>query len=205
MTDRTPDQLKLPVALWTREAVRDLIAQRTGLAVSARTAGRYLKRWGFTPQKPLRRAYERDPVAVERWKRAEYPAIVKQAKAENAEIHWGDQLGAQRSSSRPQLRPTRRDAGDPGHGTALPGQHDVEHHQPWPSVLPGLRRLVQRRSLHPLLPSVAASAAPARVPDRRRSPGAPLGRRATGCTPTDDASACSSCPATAPNSIQTST
>lgn len=94
ITDRTPDQLKLPFALWTREAVRDLIAQRTGLVVSVRTAGRYLKRWGFTPQRPLRRAYERDPVAVERWKHEEYPAIVKQAKAENAEIHWADQLGA---------------------------------------------------------------------------------------------------------------
>jgi transposase len=94
ITDRTPDQLKLPFALWTREAVRDLIAQRTGLEVSVRTAGRYLQRWGFTPQKPLRRAYERDPVAVQRWKAQEYPAIVKQAKLENAEIHWGDQLGA---------------------------------------------------------------------------------------------------------------
>jgi transposase len=94
ITDRTPDQLRLAFALWTREAVRDLIAQRTGWHVSVRTAGRYLKRWGFTPQKPLRRAYERDPVAVQRWKAQEYPAIVKQAKAENAEIHWGDQLGA---------------------------------------------------------------------------------------------------------------
>ncbi|MBK8915168.1 MAG: IS630 family transposase [Phycisphaerales bacterium] len=70
ITDRTPDQLKLAFALWTREAVRDLIAQRTGLQVSVRTVSRYLKRWGFTPQKPLRRAYERDPAAVERWKRA---------------------------------------------------------------------------------------------------------------------------------------
>jgi transposase len=94
ITDRTPDQLKLSFALWTREAVRDLIAQRTGLPISVRTAGRYLKRWGFTPQKPLRRAYERDPAAVKRWKEQEYPAIVRQAKAEKAEIHWGDQLGA---------------------------------------------------------------------------------------------------------------
>jgi transposase len=94
ITDRTPDQLKLPFALWTREAVRDLIAQRCLVDVSVRTAGRYLKHWGFTPQKPLRRAYERDPAAVQRWKEQEYPAIVRQAKAENAEIHWGDQLGA---------------------------------------------------------------------------------------------------------------
>lgn len=91
--DRTPDQLRLPFALWTREAVRDLIAQRCGVTFSVRTVGRYLKRWGFTPQKPLRRAYERDPAAVQRWKAQEYPAIARQAKAENAEIHWGDQLG----------------------------------------------------------------------------------------------------------------
>lgn len=93
ITDRTPDQLKLPFMLWTREAVRDLIARRCGLNISVRTAGRYLKRWGFTPQKPLRRAYERDPVAAKRWKQEEYPAIEKQARAANAEIHWGDQMG----------------------------------------------------------------------------------------------------------------
>jgi transposase len=93
ITDRTPDQLKLPFALWTREAVRDLIAQRYGIHFSVRTAGRYLQRWGFTPQKPLRRAYERDPAAVQRWKAQEYPAIARQANAENAEIHWGDQMG----------------------------------------------------------------------------------------------------------------
>lgn len=93
ITDRTPDQLKLPFALWTREAVRDLLAQRYGLPLSVRTVGRYLQRWGFTPQKPLRRAYERDPAAVRRWKEQEYPAIARQAKAEKAEIHWGDQMG----------------------------------------------------------------------------------------------------------------
>jgi transposase len=93
ITDRTPDQLKLPFALWTREAVRDLIAQRYGIHVSVRTVGRYLERWGFTPQKPLRRAYERDPAAVKRWKQQEYPAIARQARAEKAEMHWGDQLG----------------------------------------------------------------------------------------------------------------
>jgi transposase len=93
ITDRCPDQLKLPFALWRREAVRDLIAQRFGVQISVRTAGRYLAGWGLTPQKPLRRAYERDPVAVQRWLDQEYPAIEKQAKAENAEIHWGDQMG----------------------------------------------------------------------------------------------------------------
>jgi transposase len=93
ITDRCPDQLKLPFALWTRAAVQQLLSDRYGLEVSVWTVGRYLARWGLTPQKPLRRAYERDPVAVQRWLDEEYPAIEKQAKAENAEIHWGDQMG----------------------------------------------------------------------------------------------------------------
>jgi len=93
ITDRCPDQLKLPFALWTREAVQLLLAERFGLEVSVWTVGRYLAKWGLTPQKPLRRAYERDPLAVQRWLDEEYPAIDKQAQAENAEIHWGDQMG----------------------------------------------------------------------------------------------------------------
>jgi transposase len=93
ITDRCPDQLKLPFALWTREAVQHLLAERFGLDVSVWTVGRYLAKWGLTPQKPLRRAYERDPVAVQRWLDEEYPAIARQAKAEKAEIHWGDQMG----------------------------------------------------------------------------------------------------------------
>ncbi len=93
ISDRCPDQLKLPFALWTREAVRQLLSERFGLEVSVWTVGRYLAKWGLTPQKPLRRAYERDPLAVRRWLDRQYPAIVTQAKAEKGEIHWGDQMG----------------------------------------------------------------------------------------------------------------
>ena len=88
-----PDQLLLPFALWSREAVAALIRKRTGRTVSLSTAGRYLKRWNMTPQKPMRRAYERDPVAVKAWLRSEYPAIKKRAKGENALILWGDEMG----------------------------------------------------------------------------------------------------------------
>ena len=88
-----PDQLKLPFALWTREAVVGLIKKHTGRTVSVWTAGRYLKDWGFTPQKPVRRAYERDPVAVQEWLDKEYPAIQRRAKAKNALILWGDEMG----------------------------------------------------------------------------------------------------------------
>jgi transposase len=93
ITDRCPDQVKLPFALWTREAVRDLIAQRCGVRLSVWTVGRYLRRWGFSPQKPLRRAYERDPLAVRRWVRKQYPAIRAWARQERATIYWGDETG----------------------------------------------------------------------------------------------------------------
>jgi transposase len=93
ITGSCPDQLRLPFALWTREAVAQLLARDFGTTVSVWTAGRYLRSWGLTPQKPVRRAYERDPVAVARWLNDEYPAIVLRAKAERAEIHWGDEMG----------------------------------------------------------------------------------------------------------------
>jgi len=91
--DRCPDQLHLPFALWTREAVGQLIRRRYGIQLSVWTVGRYLAKWGFTPQKPLRRAYEQDPAAVKRWLEEEYPSIRAAAKAEKAEIYWGDEMG----------------------------------------------------------------------------------------------------------------
>ena len=93
ITDRCPDQLKLPFALWTREAVQQLIRSKLRISMPIRTVGEYLKRWGFTPQKPLKQAYERCPKAVQRWVEEQYPAIEKQAKDEGGEIHWGDQTG----------------------------------------------------------------------------------------------------------------
>ncbi|HUU96809.1 MAG TPA: IS630 family transposase [Phycisphaerae bacterium] len=93
ITERCPDQLKLPFALWTRDAVVQLLAQRFGVRVSVWTAGRYLRRWGFTPQKPVRRAYEKNPEAVRRWLAEQYPAIRARAKRDGAQIHWGDEMG----------------------------------------------------------------------------------------------------------------
>lgn len=58
-----------------------------------RTIGTYLKRWGFTPQKPLKRAYEQRPEAVKKWLEESYPEIQARAKEEGAEIHWGDETG----------------------------------------------------------------------------------------------------------------
>jgi transposase len=98
ITDKLPDQLKLDYVLWTRKAVKELIAQETGIDMPIRTVGEYLKRWGFTPQKPMKRAYEQNPKAVQRWLDNEYPAIKASAKAENAEIYWGDETGLRNDS-----------------------------------------------------------------------------------------------------------
>jgi transposase len=100
VSDRTPEQLRLPFALWTRAAIGELIHARFGLRMPVRTIGHYLERWGFTPQKPLKRAYEQRPELIQRWLDTEYPAIAVRAKREGAEIHWGDETSLSTSDPR---------------------------------------------------------------------------------------------------------
>jgi transposase len=117
----TPDELGLPFALWSRAAVGALIARRCGVALAVRTVGKYLARWGFTAQKPIRRAYEQDPAAVRRWLRREYPAIVARARQAQGVIFWGDETGLRSDDVRgrsyaprgrtPTVRVRRRRAG----------------------------------------------------------------------------------------------
>jgi transposase len=97
--DKTPDQLKMPFALWTRQAVQQLIKHQYKIAMPIRTVGEYLKRWGFTPQKPAKRAYEQNPKAVNTWLEEKYPSIAQQAKTEGAEIHWCDETGVRNDES----------------------------------------------------------------------------------------------------------
>ena len=98
IADKTPDQLKMAYALWTREAVKQLIEQEFSIKLAIRTVGKYLALWGFTPQKPLKKAYEQNPKQVERWLKETYPGIKRQAKAEGAEIYWGDETGMRNDS-----------------------------------------------------------------------------------------------------------
>lgn len=91
-----PNQLTLPFYLWTRAAVASLIAREYGIKVSLVTVGRYLRAWGLSPQKPVRRAYERNEAAIARWLKQEYPMIARQAKQEHAAIYWGDEMGLRR-------------------------------------------------------------------------------------------------------------
>jgi transposase len=91
--ETTPDQLGLAGFLWTREAVGELIGQRYGLLLARTTVGGYLRRWGFSPQRPQRRALEQNPVAVARWLAETYPAICAQARREGGLVLWLDEMG----------------------------------------------------------------------------------------------------------------
>lgn len=98
IVDKTPDQLKMHYALWTRKAVKELIEDKTTVKIAIRTVGSYLSEWGFTPQKPLKNAYEQSPARVKKWLEEEYPAIKRKAKEENAEVYWGDETGMRSDS-----------------------------------------------------------------------------------------------------------
>jgi transposase len=91
--ETTPDELGLPGFLWTRDAVAELVAQRSGVWLARTTVGGYLRGWGFSPQKPQRRALEQNPVAVARWLDEEYPAIRARAKREGGVVLWLDEMG----------------------------------------------------------------------------------------------------------------
>ena len=86
-----PNQMKLPFALWNRRAVMQLIEQLYGIQMPIRTVGEYLRRWGYTAQRPVKRALERNPEHVRRWLVESYPSIVARAKAEGAQIYWADE------------------------------------------------------------------------------------------------------------------
>jgi transposase len=90
---KTPQELEIPSALWTRQAVQELIHQQVGIRLPIRTVGEYLRRWGYTPQKPVRKAYKQDPKAVAEWLERMYPGIERRAAQEGGEIHWGDETG----------------------------------------------------------------------------------------------------------------
>ena len=91
--DKLPDQLKLAFGLWTREAVQQLILDRYEISLSRWQVGRYLKSWGYTPQKPISKAFEQKPERVKEWLEIEYPAIKKRSVKEDAVIYFGDETG----------------------------------------------------------------------------------------------------------------
>jgi transposase len=88
-----PDQVALPGLVWTRPQVRQLVRNWFGTGLSLITIGKYLRSWGLSPQKPIRKAYEQNPQAVARWLAEQYPAIETHARKDKAVIMWLDQTG----------------------------------------------------------------------------------------------------------------
>lgn len=96
---KTPEQLKMAGFLWTRAKICEYIKRIYHKEIVPQVISRYLKRWGLTCQRPTKRAYGQDIARVEKFKNEVYPAIAKRAKAENADIYWGDETGIDNTSN----------------------------------------------------------------------------------------------------------
>lgn len=90
---KTPQELGLPYALWNRKAIQYCIQKKTKQKIWLQTVSKYTNRWGLTPQRPAKYAYEQDKEKIKRWLEVEYPKIEAEAKENGAEIHWGDETG----------------------------------------------------------------------------------------------------------------
>ena len=92
---KDPRQYGFDFGLWSRRLVSALIQEKLGIELGLTAVGRLLARLDITPQKPLRRAYERDPEAVQYWLQERYPELKKQAKRQGAKIFFLDEAGFQ--------------------------------------------------------------------------------------------------------------
>ncbi|MFG3310013.1 IS630 family transposase [Streptomyces wuyuanensis] len=101
MADYTPDELLIGGPLWTRALVAELIRMVVGVTMTEQGVGKWLRRHGFTPQRPDRRSYRQDQEKVTAWLEEEYPAIAARAKAEKAVMAWVDQCGLRSDTAPP--------------------------------------------------------------------------------------------------------
>jgi transposase len=126
-----PRQLEFPFALWTREMVRTLIRREFTVHLSAVSVGRLLRTLGLSPQRPLWRAWQADPDAVQRWKTDDFPAIRAQAKVEGANDllrrRGRDPLGLPLGHH---LGTGRAHPGREGNRRAARAEHDFRGHRP---------------------------------------------------------------------------
>jgi transposase len=99
IVDNYPEQLRLPGCMWTRNNIRDLIKRKYKIAMPLSTLGYYLQRWGFSVQRPTKRARKQDAEKIDTWLNEEYPGITKRAKVEKAEIFFGDETGIQNTAN----------------------------------------------------------------------------------------------------------
>ena len=99
IVDKTPEQMRFKECMWTRNNIRSLILQKYKINMPLSTLGYYLERWGFSVQRPIKRAYKQDEEKIKNGSASEFPSISEHAKAENAEIFFGDETGVQNTST----------------------------------------------------------------------------------------------------------
>jgi transposase len=97
IVDSTPCDPDIASATWTRQAVAELIAKEVGVELTVQGVGKYLRRWGLTPQKPARQAREQDPEEVREFVEQTLPAVKEQAEKEEAQLHFVDEVGVKTS------------------------------------------------------------------------------------------------------------
>ena len=93
--EKDPMQLNFKECMWTRNNIAELIYQKYKIRMKLSTLGYYLQRWGFSVQRPVKRAYKQDQEKIDKWLNEEFPGITERADAENAEIFFGDETNIQ--------------------------------------------------------------------------------------------------------------
>lgn len=93
VTMKNPLQMQFSFALWTAKMIGEVIYQRFGLKLSKASVCRLLHQLGLTPQKPIWRAYQQKPEAVQKWLAEDYPIIKSMARRLKAQIYFGDEAG----------------------------------------------------------------------------------------------------------------
>ncbi len=99
IVDKCPEQVKMKGYLWDRQRVCELVYRMFKVKLTVQGMGKYLKKWGFSAQRPVKRNHKQNPAEVEKWLKEDYPKIKERAKAEGAEINWGDETCVQNESN----------------------------------------------------------------------------------------------------------
>ena len=99
IVDKTPEQMRFKECMWTRNNIRQMIKEKYGIDIKLSTLGDYLARWGFTVQRPVKRAYKQDEKKIDAWLNSEFPGITERAEKEEAEIFFGDETNIQNTAN----------------------------------------------------------------------------------------------------------
>ena len=99
IVDKTPEQMRFKECMWTRNNIHQLILEKYNIDIKLSTLGYYLARWGFTVQRPVKRAYKQDEKKIDAWLNSEFPGITERAEKEDAEIFFGDETNIQNTAN----------------------------------------------------------------------------------------------------------